>query len=117
MLVIGCLTAAQHRQIRAFRASRNLAGAESPEIVYVGRHHYASRAKQGYTVDDMVAQVSAGLAADAIPFPRGSMTALRACRMRDDGYGKQVCDHAVFELTARKPHVELFSVIPKGDGR
>ena len=65
----------------------------------------------------MVAQVASSLAEDAIPFLRGSMTALRACRTREDGYGKHVCDHAVFELTARKPRVELFSVIPKGDGR
>ena len=45
------------------------------------------------------------------------MTSLMASQPRDDGYGKQVRDHAVLELTARKPRVELFSVIPKGDGR
>ena len=57
------------------------------------------------------------ISADAVPFIRGSMTSLMASQPRDDGYGKQVRDHAVLELTARKPRVELFSVIPKGDGR
>ncbi|MUV15332.1 hypothetical protein [Noviluteimonas gilva] len=117
LIVIGCLTRTQHDAIRAFRASRNLPGAESPEIVYLGRHHFASRSKQGYTVEDLLRQIDAGLSADAVPFIRGSMTSLMASRPRDDGYGKQVRDHAVLELTARKPRVELFSVIPKGDGR
>jgi hypothetical protein len=34
---------------------------------------------------------------------------------RDDGYGNQVFDRAVFEMTAKKPRAELYSVIPKGD--
>jgi hypothetical protein len=116
-IVIGCLTRSQHDAIRTFRALRNLCGAESPEIVYLGRHHFTSRSRQGYNVDDLLQQIQAGLAEDAVPLIRGSMTSLMAARPRDDGYGNQVRDHAVFELTARKPRVELFSVIPKGDGR
>jgi hypothetical protein len=45
------------------------------------------------------------------------MTALHAARDRADGYGCMVRDMAVFELSARKPRVELYSVIPKGDRR
>jgi len=117
LIAIGCLTQVQHKALREFRASRNLAGGESPEIVYLGKHHFQSRSVQGYTVDDMVLQIQAGLAHDAAPFLRGAMTSLWAVSERDDGYGKRVRDQAIFEMTARKPRVELYSVIPKGDGR
>ena len=43
------------------------------------------------------------------------MTALKNKTARNDRYGNQVCDEAVFELTLRRPKAELFSVIPKGD--
>ena len=117
LIAIGYLTEAQHTALREFRASQNLAGGESPEIVYLGRHHFNSRSAQGYTVEDMVLQIQAGLAADAAPFLRGAMTSLWAVSERDDGYGKRVRDQAIFEMTSRKPRVELYSVIPKGDGR
>jgi hypothetical protein len=83
--------------------------------VYLGRHHHESRSSQGYTVEDMVLQIRSGLAADAAPFLRGSMTSSWAIHARDDGYGKRVRDQAVFELMARKPRFELYSVIPKSD--
>jgi len=117
LIAIGYLTETQHQALREFRASQNLAGGESPEIVYIGRHHFHSRSAQGYTVDDMLLQIRSGLAADAAPFLRGAMTSLWSVNERDDGYGKRVRDQAVFEMTARKPRVELYSVIPKGDGR
>jgi hypothetical protein len=117
VIAIGCLTDDQHRQLRAFREERGLDGCESPEILYLGRHHYDSRSKQGYTVEDLVLQIEGGLAPDSVPFIRGAMTSLLSCRERDDGYGKHVRDQAIFELSARKPRVELYSVIPKGDGR
>ena len=53
LIAIGYLTETQHQALREFRASQNLAGGESPEIVYIGRHHFHSRSAQGYTVDDM----------------------------------------------------------------
>lgn len=117
LIVIGCLTESQHRQLREFRAERGLTGGESPEIVYLGKHHYESRAKQGYTVNDMVQQIEWGISATSEPFYRGSMTSIWSIAFRDDGYGKRVRDQAIFELSARKPRVELYSVIPKGDGR
>ena len=42
-------------------------------------------------------------------------TALINNTPRNDGYGNQVNDLAVLELTSRKPRAELYSVIPKGD--
>ncbi|OAU96701.1 hypothetical protein AO385_0014 [Moraxella catarrhalis] len=43
------------------------------------------------------------------------MTAIQSITPRNDGYGNLVTDRAIFELTAKKPRAELFSVIPKGD--
>lgn len=117
LIAIGCLTDDQHRALLEFRRTRGLAGGESPEIVYLGRHHYQSRSVQGYTVEDMVLQIQSAIAPTALPFLRGSMTSLWSVTERDDGYGKRVRDQAIFEMTARKPRVELYSVIPKGDGR
>jgi hypothetical protein len=117
VIAIGRLTPEQHGAVHAFRKSRGLTGGESPEIVYVGRHHFTSRMQQGYTIDDLVLQAEASLAADAVPQVRGSMTSLRSVRDRDDGYGNKVRDLAVFELSVWKPRIELFSVIPKGDRR
>ncbi len=117
IIAIGRLTDEQHRQLREFRREQGLEGAESPEIIYMGRHHYDSRIKQGYLVDDLVRQVEVSLSADAEPFLRGSMTSLRCPNATLDPYGKLVKYQAIFELSRRKPRVELYSVIPKGDGR
>ncbi len=43
------------------------------------------------------------------------MTAIKNTRLRQDGYGNEVQDEAIFELIARKPKAELYSVVPKGD--
>ncbi|MFA9487035.1 hypothetical protein LU276_08525 [Moraxella haemolytica] len=40
---------------------------------------------------------------------------LKSTILRDDGYGNMVWDWAIFEMTAKQPKIELFSVIPKGD--
>ena len=45
------------------------------------------------------------------------MTALKNPVQRNDGYGNNVNDLGILELTQRKPRAELFSVIPKGDGK
>jgi hypothetical protein len=45
------------------------------------------------------------------------MIGLASGNERDDGYACRVRDKAVLELTARKPRIEVFSVIPVGDGR
>ncbi|WP_256345048.1 hypothetical protein [Pseudomonas gingeri] len=43
------------------------------------------------------------------------MTAVKSTQLRQDGYGNEVMDEAIFELTARKPKAELYSIVPKGD--
>jgi hypothetical protein len=43
------------------------------------------------------------------------MTLMKNHTAREDGYGNQVVDKAVFECTSRHPRPELFSVIPSGD--
>lgn len=42
------------------------------------------------------------------------MTTMQNPVERADGYGNQVRDLAVFELTQRKPRAELYSLVPKG---
>ena len=88
---------------------------ESPEIVFIGRHIYASRSKDGYTIDDMVVQIESALSSASVVFANPKMTAMANPQARPDGYGNRVHDRAIFECTQRKPRTELFSVIPKGD--
>ena len=115
LIEIGSLTFQQHQHVREIRASLELPDVESPAIVYIGHHHFASRSAQGYTIDDMVRQICACTDADAQVLLFRRMTMLRASNLRADGYDNWVRDEGIFELTRRKPRIELFSVIPKGD--
>jgi hypothetical protein len=117
ILIIGMLSDEQHARICAVRRSRRLPEVESKELVYLGRHHYESRVAQGYCIADLLLQLAAATAADADVHAVGKMTSLKSRRERDDGHGCRVRDMAILELTARKPRVEIFSVIPVGDGR
>lgn len=117
LIEIGRLTDEQHAELNRLREGRSLPGAESPGIVYIGRHHVESRCAQGYVIDDLILQLAASIAADAEPVFMGKMASLRSRHARDDGHGCLVRDQAVLEMTARKPRIEVFSVIPKGDGR
>lgn len=115
LIPIGELTPLQHQQINTFREQHGLPPLESPEILYLGRHHYNSRSKDGYTVEDMVQQIASSLHSDSTFVPSTRGTAIENPNPRNDGYGNQVNDRAVLELTSRKPKSELYSVIPKGD--
>jgi hypothetical protein len=86
----------------------------SPPL-FIGHHHFKSRFAQGYTIDDMVCQIQSCTDADANVILTKGMTVLRSATLRPDGYGNFVRDDGVFELTRRKPRIELFSVIPRGD--
>ena len=112
---IGTLTAQQHADVNAHRAREGLPPLGDPEILFLGRHLYNSRHKDGYTIDDMIEQIVSALSIDAEVVPTQKMTGLRNPIPRADGYGNQVHDLAVLELTARRPKAELFSVIPRGD--
>ncbi len=115
LLEIGYLTFQQHQHVRELRQRAGLPDVESPSVVYIGHHHFMSRSAQGYTIDDMVRQIYAYSDADSEVMLTRGMTVLRAPSRREDGYGNFVQDEGVFELTKRKPRIELFSVIPKGD--
>ena len=112
---VGTLTAEQHSEICRLRRQFDLPEVESPEIVYLGVHHFDSRSRQGYTIEDMILQIQASIATESVPFLGAKMTVLRSVMRRADGYGNFVRDEAVFELMRRKPRAELYSVVPKGD--
>jgi len=109
------LTFQQHQHVREIRAALELPDVESPNIVYIGHHHFASRSAQGYAIEDMVRQIQGCIDADAEILLFRRMTMLRSSTLREDGYGNKVRDEGIFELTRRKPRIELFSVIPRGD--
>lgn len=115
MIVIGCFTDVQFAAINASRAAMDLHLLEQNQIVFMGRHLHASRSKDGYHVDDIVLQIISALSADALAHLDSFVSYTQNPHARDDGYGNQVNDRAVFEMTARKPRAELYSVMPKGD--
>ena len=114
-ITIGIFTMAQFTQINATRLSLGLHPLERNEIVFMGRHLYNSRSADNYTIDDMLAQIESALGDTAEVAMSKFMSCLQSTLPRADGYGNTVYDRAVFEMTARKPRAELFSVIPKGD--
>jgi hypothetical protein len=115
LIAIGVFTEQQFADLNAVRRGLGLHEIESREIVFIGRHIYASRSKDGYVIDDMVRQIESALSPDALVFANLKMTAMNNPQFRADGYGNRVFDRAIFECTQRKPRAELFSVIPKGD--
>jgi len=115
-VVIGSFTAEQFAMLNQLKAAAQLPELESPEIVFIGSHVYQSRVQRdGYTIDDVILQIQHAMAVSAKVQSTVRMTALKSTARRKDGYGNEVLDEAVFELTQRKPRAELYSVIPKGD--
>lgn len=115
-VTIGYFTLEQFNAINKFRESENLPLLLSNEIIYLGRHHYESRViKDGYNVLDLVKQIKSALTDQSVISINRGRTGLKSIVARDDGYGNQVIDVAAFELMARKPRAELYSVIPTGD--
>lgn len=113
---IGHFTEQQFQEINAYRTSIGLPPLEQNEIVYMGRHHYNSRVgKDGYAIADLLAQIASALSASSVVLTNPGMTAIENPTPRNDGYGNQVNDRAIFELTSKRPRAELFSTIPKGD--
>lgn len=112
---IGRLTQQQFADINAEREILKLPPLENPEVVYMGRHHYKSRSADGYSISDMYEQARSAMSENSEVHASARMTALENPTARADGYGNNVHDRAILELTQRKPRAELFSVIPKGD--
>ena len=115
LVSIGYLTEAQFKIINDERIILGRHEIEKNEIVFIGRHIYQSRAGDGYTIDDIIEQISSSLSEASIVNITVKMTSIQNLEARQDRYGNFVKDMAVFEATAKKPRIELFSVIPKGD--
>ncbi len=115
LITIGKLTDKQFADLNQRRRWRGLPDIEQNEIIFLGRHAYQRRVEvHGYTIDEVVTQIVSAMAETSVA---NSSTSIRAVIRRDDGHGKQVRDTAVFECTARRPRLELSSVVPDGDGR
>jgi hypothetical protein len=85
------------------------------DLWYRGTHHYASRSADGYSIDDMLAQIENGLSPTSqVTVDRFGRPNLVNQTPRADGYGNNVRDTVTFETSGSK-NPQLFSVIPKGD--
>jgi hypothetical protein len=115
MIAIGRFTEVQFATINAGRTALDLHILEQNEILFIGRHLHASRSKDGYHLDDIIRQILSALSEEALAHIDTFVSYTQNPIARDDGYGNQVNDRAVFEMTARKPRAELYSVMPKGD--
>lgn len=115
IITIGELTELQFTQINSWRKQNGFPLLELPEVVYLGRHHHESRSKDGYNIEDMILQLERGLHESSVVRITWKMTVLQSINTRNDGYGNNVTDAVVLELTARKPRAEAFSAIPYGD--
>jgi hypothetical protein len=115
MIPIGCFTEAQFEAINVARTARGLHLLEQNEILFIGKHLLRSRSDDGYSIKDIVAQIASALSEDARAAIDKFASYIQNPNGRDDGYGNLVYDRAVFEMTARKPKAELYSVMPKGD--
>jgi len=114
---IGFFSAEQLTHSNEARAARRLP-VLLPEIVFHGVHLYRSRcAKDGYTIEQVLEQIQSAFSdSSAVDFSASS-SVMRNPNKRMDHNGNLVQDEAVFECTGRYPYADLFSVIPKGDGR
>lgn len=112
---IGTLTAEQLSAINAVRLADDLTPIVE-DVLFVGGHVYKSRiVGDGYTIEDVVDQISSAMDSEAVVIVTDYMTAMQNPNARPDRYGNMVKDRAVFECTARHPLPELISVSPKGD--
>lgn len=112
-VAIGKLTNEQLESINKKQVEKGLPIVQCNEILYMGRHHYESRVlKDGYTISDLIKQIESALSENSVI---ENNKVLKSTNKRNDGYGNMVEDWAVFEMTAKRPRMELFSVIPKGD--
>lgn len=114
---IGFLTDVQFEEINRSRKLLDLHLLEQNEILFMGRHLFQSRSSDGYTIDDMLDQITASLSSVSVVNITHQWSRIDCPTARADRYGNMVFDRGVFEMTARKPRAELFSVIPKGDLR
>ena len=115
LVAIGFLTDAQFEQLNLRRAALDLHLLHQNEIILIGKHLFNSRAKDGYTVDDIIDQIVSALSAVSVVNISETWSRIDNPAPRFDRYGNTVNDRGIFEMTAKKPRAELFSVMPKGD--
>jgi hypothetical protein len=114
---IGYFTPEQLEALNAMRRDKNFEPLNG-EVVFRGKHLHDSRCvENGYTIDEILEQIQAAFTADATVHYTVKLTALRSRLRRSDRDGIMVIDEAVFECTGKYPRAELFSIIPRGDGR
>jgi hypothetical protein len=89
-----------------------------PEILFHGTHLFKSRCERdGYTIEHVLAQIQSAFSDESEIVLSASSTMIRNPHKRMDHNGNLVNDEAVFECTARRPYADLYSVIPRGDGK
>jgi hypothetical protein len=115
MISIGSFTQSQFKELNRQREAQGLHLLGDNEILFIGRHILQSRSRDGYTIDDIVRQILSAMDQASHPTTSSIVTFMQNPNPRDDGYGNLVHDRAVFEMTAKKPKAELYSVMPKGD--
>lgn len=116
MVRIGVFTEVQLRLINERRNEDELLPID-PVIVFVGRHLHKGRCQDdGYTIEEVLVQIESAFSEDSVvDCERG--TALRNDQGRTDKEGHCIKDEAVFECSQKHPSPELWSVIPRGDGK
>lgn len=101
--IIGDLIPEQFAQMNAARTSRGMPTLSSPEVRYDGRHHHASRAKDGDNIDEMLTQIERGLDESAKVAMQQRGPALVNPTPRVNPRGETVRDQAVIEGGAPRP--------------
>lgn len=112
---IGFLTDVQFAEVNRSRLAEGLHVLEQNEIVFIGKHLFQSRSRDGYTIDDMIDQIVSAMSSLSVVNISRAQSRIDNPQSRPDRYGNQVNDRGVFEMTQRKPRAELYSVMPKGD--
>lgn len=116
---IGSLTPEQFQAINDARGQFGMPQFESPDVFYKGTHHYNSRVTQQdppYSIDDLLQQIQSGMSDQSVVTTGGRSPVLQNPVPRINESGASVNDAAVLNSSpSGKP--ELFSVIPRGDGR
>lgn len=86
------------------------------EVLFVGGHIHKRRiVDDGYSIEDVLDQISSAMESSSIVISSEYMTAMENPNPRADRYGNVVRDRAIFECSTRYPRPELFSITPKGD--
>jgi hypothetical protein len=100
------LTDFQFEQMNLRRAALSLHLLEQNEIIFIGKHLFSSRAKDGYTIDDIIDQIVSALSDHSVVNISPTWSRIDNPTPRSDRYGNSVMDRGVFEMTAKKPRAE-----------